>query len=216
MMFPTAEEILDQLTTLANLGRGLAVLWHVVVLLALGALWTERWRPSRRLAAIFSALPVASAAVMAAASGNPFNGLVLGVAAVALVLLGARLSSLPVERGSIWTAGLGAGAVAYALVYPHFVSTTWLLAFWTAPVGVIPCPSLALVLGLGLLGNGFGSRAWALVAAVAGVFYALFGMFRLGVWLDAGLLVAAVAMMVQGLAPHGHSHGTPGTPHLAT
>jgi hypothetical protein len=32
------------------------------------------------------------------------------------------------------------------------------------------------------------------VTGAAGVFFALFGMVRLGVWLDSGLLVASVAM----------------------
>lgn len=213
-MFPSADEILDQLTRLAMNGRGIAALWHAIVVFGLGALWTERWRPTRRLAAMLGALPLATASAMAIAGGNPFNGILLGATALALLGLGARLSLLPVERSSAWALALGAAAVAYALVYPHFTPGGWQLALFFAPVGVIPCPSLALVLGLGLLGNGFGSRAWGVVAAAAGLFYALFGMFRLGVWLDAGLLVAAVAMLVLLFAPHRRAHGAPRAPGL--
>ena len=55
--------------------------------------------------------------------------------------------------------------------------------------------ALAMVLGASLCARGFGSRAWCLVTGAAGLFFALFGMLRLGVWLDAGLLVASVATL---------------------
>jgi hypothetical protein len=52
------------------------------------------------------------------------------------------------------------------------------------------------VLGFSLLFSGFHSRAWQSIAAAAGLFYALFGVLVLGVWLDLGLLVGAVAMII--------------------
>lgn len=209
-MIPTAEEILAQLTRLAANTRGVALLWHVAVVFGLGGLWTERWRPPRRLAAMLAALPLGTAAALAIASGNPFSGTVLGLTTLALLGLGARLSLRPVERSGAWATAVGGASVVYALGYPHFTPGGWELAFLFAPVGVVPCPSLALVLGVGLLGNGFGSRAWGLVAAAAGLFYALFGMFRLDVWLDAGLLVAALAMVVLLFAPDRRTQRAPG------
>ena len=77
----------------------------------------------------------------------------------------------------------------------------------------MPCPSLALAVGLGLLADGFGSRAWPAVASAVGAFYALFGMLHLGVWLDTGLLLASVALAVSTFAPLGRPHDTA---HLAT
>ena len=44
-------------------------------------------------------------------------------------------------------------------------------------------------------------RGGSVVVSIAGLLYALFGMLRLGVWLDAGLLAASVAMLVAALAP---------------
>jgi hypothetical protein len=206
---PSPERVLTELAALASLARGLALLWHLAMLLVLWALWTGRWRPSRRLAAMLSAAPVATAAILAAAVKNPFNAAVLGLTAVALLAFGARLSTRRVEWSAPWAASLGAAAVAYALVYPHFIPGGLELAVFLAPVGVIPCPSLALVLGLGLLGDGFGSKAWSAVAVVVGLFYALFGILRLGVWLDVGLLVAAISLAVLKLAPRLRPHGTP-------
>ena len=67
-------------------------------------------------------------------------------------------------------------------------------------MGLLPCPTLATVLGAGLCANGFGSRAWALVTGAAGLFFAAFGVVRLRVWLDAGVLVGSSAMLAIGLA----------------
>jgi hypothetical protein len=209
-MLPSADQVLAQLEALASTGRGVAFIWHCLVLLGLGALWLGPWVPSRRLAGMASALPLVSAAVLAGVSENPFNAAVVGAAAAALLTLGLRLSTDPVKRAGPVPAALGALTVAYALLYPHFVPGGWPYAVLMAPVGVLPCPSLALVLGLALLSGGFGSRAWSLVAAGVSLFYALFGMFRLGVWLDAGLLAAAVALIFFTLLPHGTSRGAMG------
>ena len=206
-MLPTADQVLAQLEALASSARGAAFIWHVLVLLGLGALWTGRWLPSRRLAGMFAALPLVSAAVLAAVSGNPFNGAVVGATAATLLILALRLSLQPVERAPALPAAFGVAAVAYALLYPHFVPGGWVFAVLMAPVGVLPCPSLALVLGVALLARGFGSRAGSLVAAGVAVFYAMFGMFRLGVWLDAGLLAAAVALISFTLLPRGTLRG---------
>jgi hypothetical protein len=93
-------------------------------------------------------------------------------------------------------AAFGLASIAYGFVYPHFLADTpaWMYLV-AAPVGLVPCPTLATVLGFGLLAGGFGSRAWSTTAGLAGLFYAVFGTLRLGVWLDVGLGVAAVAML---------------------
>jgi hypothetical protein len=57
-------------------------------------------------------------------------------------------------------------------------------------------PSLSVAIGVAIPAGGFGSRPWSLVLAALGFFYAAFGTLRLGVWLDRGLLLASVALIV--------------------
>lgn len=119
------------------------------------------------------------------------------VIAFGLGLAGSRVPNTPTSINRKWTIPLGVCILIYALVYPHFlVSKTPWLYLVAAPVGLVPCPTLSLVLGFGLILNGFHSRAWKLVAAAAGFFYSLFGIFILGVWLDAGLFLAATFMLI--------------------
>lgn len=202
---PSAATILEQLTQLANTHHGIAFFWHVATLLALGVLAVAPWRPRGRVAAWLTVAPVVSAALLAFDAGNPFNATVLGVVSVALGGLAATLPPGRVTRGPAWTSVVGGAAIAFALAYPHFVPLRSPAYLLIVPTGVVPCPSLALTLGFALLAGGFGSRAWALTAAGAGAFYALFGMFRLGVWLDAGLLLAAVALAFTAVRRPGHA-----------
>ena len=55
------------------------------------------WRPLARTATAALALPLASVSAFAWIYGNPFNGLLLGAGALALLILGQRLPRLPVK-----------------------------------------------------------------------------------------------------------------------
>jgi hypothetical protein len=52
-----------------------------------------------------------------------------------------------------------------------------------------------------LAGEGL-TDGWRTTLFAFGVFYALFGIVRLGVWLDAGLLIGAVTLVVARLGSH--------------
>jgi hypothetical protein len=160
---PSRESILANLALIANELVTVAIVWHGVMLIAVLAL-VFGWRPSRRRAGALLAAPIASAGVVAFAFGNPFNGLLLGALAVALVGLASRLGSERVERGPAAATAIGVAMIAFGWLYPHFLAsgpaTRYLVA---APTGLIPCPTLSLVIGFALLSGGLGSRAWSLV-----------------------------------------------------
>jgi hypothetical protein len=114
-----------------------------------------------------------------------------------VVAVGLRLPSEPVGQTPRWARIMGSMAIGYAWLYPHFLESHSVAIYVVAaPVGLLPCPTLSLVLGFGLLAKHFDSRIFAFVTASAGLFYAVFGIVRLGVWLDAGLLGAAAAMLL--------------------
>ena len=71
----------------------------------------------------------------------------------------------------------------------------------SAPLGVLPCPTLAVVAGLALMMNG---PRWTLPAilAIAASAYGLLGAFWFGVEVDLVLLVAALVLAAHALGLH--------------
>ena len=200
---PGSAELLESFTRIANDAYALAVAWHAVIAvvawrIALGA------RPSRQAAATLLALPLASVAGVALGFGNLFNAVVCGGLAIALAALGARLEELRAHGGPTWAIVAGVAMIALGVAYPHFLEqrsiAAWLIG---APVGLLPCPTLFLVVGAALCGGGFGGRAWTLVLSAAGLWYGLVGSLWLGVRIDMLLAAGSAALAVAALArPH--------------
>jgi len=192
---PSAAEILDGLSAIANQATGVAVAWHILIATALVAL-ASGWRPSQRTARLLVGTPLASVAAVAIAFANPFNGLLFAASALAMTALAMSGDRRPVSAGAGWTGGIGAAMIAFGWVYPHFVAGPSFAYLYAAPVGLVPCPTLAAAIGFALLGNGLGSRAWGLTLAAVGLFYGLFGVLRLAVFLDIGLVGGAIALII--------------------
>jgi hypothetical protein len=207
---PTRAEILAGLREIANRGADVAVAWHVVLAIALIAL-AAGWRPSRRAAGALLALPLLSVAGFATGFGNPFNGLLLAAGALAVFVLAGSGDRAAVARGPAWAWWTGAALIAYGWVYPHFLDAPAVTYLYAAPLGLVPCPTLSVVIGLALLGGGLGMRAWTLTLAGLGLFYGVFGVLRLGVLLDVGLVAGAVALAATALVGHVAPTGWPGT-----
>jgi hypothetical protein len=192
---PSSQTILDQLKLVSNSAVSVALGWHVALALAVAALILG-WRPSQRAAGVMLATPVISAAAVALTFGNPFNGVILGALGCALVLIALRLPVARVARGGSAAAAVGILMIGFGSWYPHFVEGGTPLAYlYAAPTGLIPCPTLSLVIGFALLGGGLRSRAWSITLAAVGLFYGLFGVVRLGVSLDIPLILGAAALL---------------------
>jgi hypothetical protein len=195
---PSSTEILSGLERLANDAYPFAIAWHVVVCVALLFL-VLGWRPTPRVAGLLSTVPLVSVSAFAWAYGNPFNGLVFAVASIVLAVLAVRApAAARAQRRELWSAVLGGVLVAFAWTYPHFLSGHPLYAYLVAaPMGLIPCPTLALVVGLCLIGNSPAGRTWTATLGAVAAFYGLFGVLRLGVMIDLVLLVGAVGLLAQ-------------------
>jgi hypothetical protein len=193
---PTPEQILRGLGQITNGWRALAVFWHayfgvLLLLLALGA------RPDRRLVGGLLALPLLSVSVLAWAGSNPFNGTFFAVSGLASIAISRKLPSDRARMGPPWAVVAGALLFAFGWLYPHFLETSSFLPYlYAAPTGLIPCPTLSIVIGVSLVLGGLGSRSWCLVLGVTGFFYGVFGAVRLGVAIDVILLVGVLAMGV--------------------
>jgi hypothetical protein len=199
---PSAQMIIAHLTLASNRAWGVAIAWHFAVAVGIVALILGV-RPSRRAAGVLLAVPIVSAAAVARVFANPFNGTILAALALALLGLALRLGTEPVASGPAPARAAGALLVAFGSLYPHFLQNgTPIDYFFAAPTGVIPCPTLSLVIGFALLAGGLGSRAWSLTLAVSGLFYGLFGVARLRIYLDIPLIAGAAALLILAIVQH--------------
>ncbi|MCX6559419.1 MAG: hypothetical protein NTZ26_02785 [Candidatus Aminicenantes bacterium] len=196
---PDKLQILHGLTSLTSRFSALAALWHIALFLLM-AVWIWR-RPSTRFMLGFLGLMLASVGALAWTARNPFNGIVFLALAAAFVYQAAKANRPSETASGVFFLITGSAMILFGLFYPHFVRTeTWLTYLAYAPVGLIPCPTLSLVTGFFILQRGFGSKALTLIVIAAGFFYAIFGIAKLGVTLDAGLLAGAAVLLAQLLA----------------
>jgi len=199
---PSKQTILDNLGSIANQGVLAAFAWHALIACVLLALFVG-WIPQKRSAALLLVLPLLSVSLVAATHGNPFNLLIVGVGALGLAALGLRLPRTTAYRGNRTQLVAGMLGIVVGASYPHFLmghSPAFYLV--AAPVGLLPCPTLAAVIGFALLGGGFHSRAWSTTLAALGLFYGVFGAFRLEVWLDFTLVGLALTLLGSAWLPH--------------
>jgi hypothetical protein len=125
-----------------------------------------------------------------------------------LVLLSFRQPGV-VSFGPPWQVVFGSLLFAFGWLYPHFLEAgTPHRYLYAAPTGLVPCPTLSAVIGLALILEGFGSRAWSLTLAVLGLLYGVVGTFRLHVLIDMVLLVGAAGLGITALSPKMTRHGT--------
>jgi hypothetical protein len=194
---PAVDEILIGLREIANAWRFVAIIWHVyfgalVVALAAGI------RPSRRVAGVLLGLPLVSVSTMAWLAANPFNGLVFSVLGIVLILLAAKLPRDRVQITSPRFLIPGLLMFVFGWIYPHFLETAAYLPYlYSAPTGLIPCPTLSIVIGAALILDGLGSRRYCGILGVVGLFYAITGVAQLRVTIDALLLFGVIAILVQ-------------------
>ena len=189
----TSDAILASAAAIAAEWRWLAIAWHAVFAFVLIAVLAFKIR-DRRAIALTAALPFTTVAALAWWSGNPFNGTVFAVLAITLLAIAARLPASPIAMGAPWAVGAGACCCAFAWSYPHFLSGPSTQYFYAAPLGLLPCPTLALGVGLSLITQSFGSVRWAIVVSAVALTYGVIGVFALGVTID-WALIAGAAML---------------------
>jgi hypothetical protein len=190
----TVEGILSWATAVANDWRWLAMWWHIAFAALVIALLSG-FRPTRRLLGFVLALPVISVAVLAWMSRNPFNAVGFTLLAVLLLRAAGCLPLTTVTPASPRWVLAGAGLLALGWTYPHFLITdTWTAYLYTSPFGLLPCPTLLVVIGMTLIFGGLYSMAWSIPLLAAGVLYGVIGVFILRVSLDIWLLSGSVLL----------------------
>ena len=190
------DSILSYLTTVTTTMSPLATMWHVIFGAAIVGM-AAGWRPTTRLASLLLFALAASVAATAAVAGNPFNA--ISFAVLAALILRAGMTTTTAHLGSTGLLRLEAALLlAFAWFYPHFTTQAWTRLLYAAPLGTIPCPTLAAIAAVSLLMEGAHSARVRRIAGVFAVAYGIFGMAYLGVTIDAILVVGGVMTLVAG------------------
>ncbi len=191
---PSAEQILEILTQIADNARPVAVIWHILLGIFIVAI-IAGWRPSRRLTAIFLAMPLLTVSIFSWIYGNPFNGVTFLIVTILMIYFGVRSADQKIEISTTTYLIPGATMFVFGWIYPHFLENAPIQTYaYSAPVGLVPCSTLSIIIGFALILNGLNNRALAWTLVVAGLFYGLFGAFRLGVMIDLILLAGAILL----------------------
>ena len=194
---PKTQDIIAGLHSIANEYTAFAILWHVVFYLLL-ALLIFKWEPSNRFLGILLFLPLLSVAVFAWISGNPFNGSIFTLMAIFIFIFGIRTSTETISLSPFPYYLIGIVMIIFGLVYPHFVNADSFIKYlYASPVGLIPCPTLSILIGFILLFNGFGSQSLTVTFIVFGLFYGIFGILKLAVYLDIFLLIGTLSLLIK-------------------
>jgi len=194
---PEAKEILSGLNSIANDYSLFAIIWHAALYILIIAL-ISKWHPSNRLLATLMCIPLFSVAVFAGLTGNPFNAIIFSLTAILILIFGINVSSEPVKTSKLPFLVMGIVMIVFGLVYPHFIEADSLLKYlYASPVGLIPCPTLSILIGTALIFNGFDSRPIAVIFIIMGLFYGLFGVLKLAVHLDIFLLFGTLTLLTK-------------------
>jgi len=196
---PTPEEILHGLAIATNKFMFLSIFWHIAVIIFLLLLIAGK-RPSNKVVALGLIALLLSVAFVAMMVYNPFNAIMFLVATILFIFITWKLPKAEVLVKLDFISIIGLALIAFGFVYPHFLENAGFLKYlYASPLGLIPCPSLSVFIGITLLFHGFHSKKWMLSAVLLGLFYGIFGILRLKVYLDVGLIAGALLLLVYGL-----------------
>lgn len=186
------EQILSSVQSTVDKFWIIAVIWHVLFYSLIVALLLK-WSPPKKLSGILLCLPLLSVSVFSWIAGNPFNGSVFILVAILIFIFSLRTPVGFSKSPSLIFFVSGILMVGFGLVYPHFVQPGLIHRYlYASPAGLIPCPTLSVLIGLALIFNGFGSKSISLTLIILGLFYGIFGVLKLSVYIDLFLLFGAL------------------------
>lgn len=190
------EEILAGLAAIANEYSSVAIAWHLIILILIAALFSW-WRPANSFMILLLSSLLMSVSIFAALQGNRFNAVVFAFLVIASMYSVIKSGEGTIRGDRSWPDIAGLILIVFGLVYPEFVDTASALEYtYLAPTGLIPCPSLSILVGFALLYKGFRAPNWSLIISIAGMFYGGIGVFYLEMYSDWFLLAGSIVLMV--------------------
>lgn len=193
------EVILTYIQMVAGKYPVISILLHILILALIIALFLPGFKQKRIAFNGVLMVIFASVASVALINGNPFNGLFFSILTIfAVVELFRRRNEITVpaltsvDRSTAIRNLLCLAAVFVGILYPHFVNVSPAMLLFFSPMGVIPCPTLTVILGLLNLYYPKINKGLYTVVTIAGMFYGLTGVFLLHVYIDIPLMILAL------------------------
>ena len=192
---PTREEILAGLTALANGYSNIAIVWHVIILIIIVALFAG-WKPGNSLMILLLGALLMSVSVHAGMQANFFNAAVFAFLVIMSIYAILRSGNSNITGDRSWIDIGGLILIIFGLFYPEFLRSGSLIEYtYASPTGLIPCPTLSVLTGFALLYKGFNSQTWSMTIGISGMFYGLIGAIYLGMNID-WVLVAGAGLLL--------------------
>ncbi len=184
------DSVLNYLEMISNKNIYLNLTMHMITMLSVASLYFISSQKMRTK--LFNGLILiltASVTVNAFINGNPFHLVTFAVlTGVALMELVKEKNKVIVPSKSVRT-GIALMFLLLGIWYPEFVATNYFAHLLLSPMGIIPCPTLIVILSLFAFNpQGIGKLEYITVLTM-GVVYALIGVFVLKVYLDIVLLL---------------------------
>lgn len=191
--------ILNYINSVAGKYPILSIALHLMVIALTILLFIPAFKQKRFMFNGVLALLCTSVAVIASINGNYFNG------GFFVILLGFVFIEFFRRRNEIETVFFGRhtwgenvknafcfAMILLGLLYPHFVNVSPVLFIFLSPLGIIPCPTLTVVMGLLNLFYPRVSKGVYTAATLMALFYGITGVFLLQVYMDIPLMLIAL------------------------
>ena len=185
--------ILNYLTMVSNENLALNFSMHIVTLLAVAMMYFIKTSKVKGILFYGSILTLyLSVAINAFVFGNPFHLVTfgaLGIFTLVALLRGKGDELNPVKGPNTIIALL---FIIIGFWYPEFVKASALNLFMLSPLGIVPCPTMLVSLGLMTLCYPKVNMPLYIAAIVSAVIYGVIGTFKFGVYLDITLLLLVI------------------------
>jgi hypothetical protein len=155
------------------------------------------WKPTNRSMILLVSSLLMSVSMFAGLEGNFFNAFVFSFLVLMSIYSAIRSKAGVIQGDRSWPDIAGLVLIVFGFVYPEFIVTGSTLEYaYLAPTGLIPCPTLSIVIGFALLYKGFMAPRWSVAISIAGIFYGVIGVFFLGMYIDWFLVAGSVLLML--------------------
>lgn len=183
------ESVINYLAMVSNQNIYLNLVMHVITFLSIPSIFLLK--NIRVQKAVFNGLVVIltlTVTVNALINGNPFHLVTFAILLIiALIELVMGRNQVVISPSSNVTTFVAFIFLFIGVWYPEFVHTSSLAMLFVSPMGIVPCPTLIVILSLFTLNSSGISKLQYIATIIMGAVYAVIGVFIFKVYLDAAL-----------------------------
>lgn len=186
-----AEKVLNYLSMVSNKNIALNIVMHLVVFAAILAVFIIKKQSIKRILIDGSLLVLfLSVTINALIYGNPFHLITfLILSLLAGFELFVKKNEFKIPQVNINTF-IAVTLIVIGVWYPEFVNANKLQLLILSPVGIVPCPTLLVTIGLLSLSFPHVNKLQYTVTIVMGILFGVIGTFIFKVYFDVALLAA--------------------------